>query len=421
MKNIYLFINSNSTEGLKLIKHRLKDEVEILPHLDYIYNSEKIFFDNKNTFGKFYPFNTVKLIKETNTCIHIYYIPKMFNMNEFAMVENETNKNEINKLKNKFKKFYKKCCNLYDKKNYLFSKNSDSGDLSLIEFEFDYQNLLRIKKLLSKLNKKEVEEIIYSEFLEGIIDYELNNFNHNRNIIIQKKYVKNEELFNAINSFIKIKFDKLYMSFLIEYKNNLPICSKIFYLIKEIKKISDYNNTEYFYSKSELVKLLKNKRFLDFYIENKKLFQNLELLIKNNAGLCKDSFKRQALQMDKIWEAYVEDYYKKENMLFKTQHEDIFHKININGEYILKKLRPDLLGDFVGDAKYKIANSEYFKSDFYSIDFNKILRDCLYNNKKHGILIFPKKEGVENKIEQENLNGLSEYKIEIKEIDFEYE
>lgn len=422
MKNIHLFIHSNSIDELSLVKRQLLSEIALFPYLEAIYNTERDFFNNKNTFGKFQPFTTIKLIKELNTCVHIYYIPKIFNMHTCAIIETNETKTDINNIKNKFKNFYNKCNSLYNHKNYLIcGLTNNSENLNLTELDFDLQILLNVKNLLKNLNKKDIEEIIYSEFLEGAIDYELNNFNHNKNILIQKKHVRNDDLFNTINSFIKIKCDQLYMGFLKEHKNNFSICSKIFYLIQEIKKITGYNNNQYFYSKSELLKLLKNKKFLHFYTDNKKLFLNLEKLILNDIGLDKDLFKRQTLQMDKVWERYVEEYFKEQKILFVIQNEQKFQKIVINNEVIFKKLRPDLLSDFIGDAKYKIIHSDYLKSDYYSEDYNKILRDCIYHKKTNGILIFPKKEGVSNIITTENLDGLSGYNIEIKEIEFIYE
>lgn len=421
MKNIYLFIHANSTEGINIIKKNLVNEKEILPYLEDIYNSEKDFFDNKNTFGKFHPFTTVKFISELNTCIYIYYIPKMFDLNTCALVENEETKIKILKLKEKFKKFYIKCNTLYNQHNFLTSNISNSNEtLNFIELDFDYQILLKIKKNLLNLNSKEIETIIYSEFLEGVIEEQLNKFNHNKNIFIQKNYVKNEKLFNSINSFLKLKFNHLYLSFLNNHKNVFPICLKIYNLIKEIKKISEYDNNQYFYSKNELFKLLKNKRFLDFYIENKKLFLNLEQLLLNNIGLDKDFFKRQTLQMDKIWEIYVEKHLQSLGLFFEKQHENIFQKISIGNTIVYKKLRPDYLGDFVGDAKYKNVTFEYLNSDYYSSDFNKLIRDCVVYRKKHGVFFFPKKENTNHNYIVNNDHGLEDFTIEIKEIEFIY-
>lgn len=423
MKNIYLFLNSYDSDSLDKMKNNFKGVEYIHEYLDVIYSAEKTYYSNKNTFGKFHPFCTIKLIKNINICFYIYYIPKIFNMDEFAIIENDNNRQFINKMKCKFKNYYSKCLSILNKKSLLSSElNNNKNDSGLIELELDYKILLKIKKNLLVLNSTEIEQVIYSEFLEGEINQEFNMFNHNKGILIQNKSIRNEELFNAMNSFIKIKFNNVYERFMIDNKNNFHICSKILNIIKEIKILTEYSQNNCFYNRNELLKLFKDKFFLNYYTENKEIFICFERLLSNKISLSKDLFKRQSLQMDKIWEIYVNEILKKENKVLTIQSESIFQLINFNNGNIEKKLKPDIITDLiVGDAKYKIVTNKYLNSEYYQIDYNKLLRDCIYHKKKNGVLFFPKKEGVSNMIEIFNSNGLEEYNIEIKEIEFIYD
>jgi hypothetical protein len=218
---------------------------------------------------------------------------------------------------------------------------------------------------------------------------------------------------------LKLKFNYIYIKILKE-NINIPIFEKLLFKLNSIKDKTKYYKNKNWLTKKRLISYLKEKDIKNIEQINKKLFYNLNELLKNHINIDEKEIKIQFLQMDKVWEKRVLKYTKNTSIFksetFFEQINKTFRKETFNSVEIGSNSKPDLSStNYLIDSKYKNFNEIYLKNN--SEDINKLLRDLIVFNKKEGFLILVKKENTNNKYEIKEEN-IGDFKIKILEIDF---
>lgn len=375
-------------------------------------------FSNKNSHK--IPSIVVKNIIYENIKYHLIvkFLPIFFQESYLFFDENNEDRKLINK---KFNKYYETSENYYSLKsehNIRLLKN-DNYEIEYEDIHIDFIILSKIQKLIKNMSLSEKEKIMWSEHEIGIVVEELLDFVSIEGVYPQKVKYTDKTLLKIINSFLKLKFNYTYIKFLKE-NINIPIFKKLLLKLNSIKDKTKYNKNKNWLTKKRLRLYLKEKEIKHIEKNNKKLFYNLNELLKNHINIDEKEIKIQFLQMDKVWEKRVLKYTKETSIFeletFIEQIEKTFRTETFNSVKIGSNSKPDLEStNYLIDSKFKILNENYLKNN--SEDFNKLLRDLIVFNKKEGFIILVKKEGTNNKYElkEENIGGL---KIKILEIDF---
>lgn len=420
--NIFLKYNNdnktykNNINILLLNLEQLKLDNNVLNKLKL--KIEEILYQEKNLFnfeqnsntkinGKNYPYFATKYLNLSNFnnikeeyIINIYYIPKHFDIEEEIIIENNNicNQCKILTYKNMFQEFYNQCNELYSKQSYINnSLNIKKENFEYFELEKELLILKEILKLLNNLKFTKIKKNIYSDMIIGGINYELEKFNNNKEVIAQTIYLKDNKLLKFINSFLKAKFTDKFFKLLNENKNHQnKIFKDILINYENIKRKTNFQKEKKFIPKERLLLYLKENTNKELLKKNKKLFNLLdELLLNNIIYDNKYNYKKQTIPIDKVWEKYCEKFL--EDLHNKKLNEENIQVsknfLNIN-ELNLKKIsKPDfIINDNIYDAKYKLLKNINFDNK----DINKLCRDMLVFKKEKGFLIFVKEKKFNN-------------------------
>lgn len=359
-------------------------------------------------------------INEDSFAIYIYFLPKFSDKKEKIFYINELREedNEFKEYKIFFQRFVNTCYKFYFKTTKINVKDisKTKKDIYFLDFLKDQILLKSIFKKLQNLKIPKERKIIYSDLIIGEIDYDINAFNNDSNVVAQKIKVSNTNLYKVINSYLKAKFTPYYLSLL--SKDELIMkeqFSEILFLINKIKSLTTYDKRKTFIPKERLKPFLLDNK--EMYKNNLSLFRDLEELLLNKMDYNKTlNYFRQTLPMDKIWEGMITKYLKENYPEVNTQVSKDF--------FLNKKLkmgnssRPDnIVNDTVIDAKYKIL--EKIKDS----DIDKLIRDMVVHGYYKGQLIYIKMESEGNEIEffkneLEMFFGFEEAEIKIVKMPF---
>lgn len=418
--NIFIEGNKRVISSDSYSLRKIKKELDIIIKNDISYG--------KDIKEKGYVLYSVKHITKNGIFyeLYLYYIPKFWDLRSIKITNNIIKKESEDLLIEKINEFIIKIKEL-KKSNNIRANSFKNGkkDIIFFEIEYDYFILKKIEKILQKkINNKE-KEIIYSDFVVGELNKEINKLNNDKNIHAQNIYLNNKKLYYLINSYLYSKFDKKYLKFLKEgVKSVNPIFKDMIKTLKRVKERTEYIKEKNFIKKDSLKRILNQSNYERIYNRNKSLFNNLNLLLKNKSNISKSKHYRKVFFMDKVWEIYVEENFNYYGEVSEKQKEGKF--LEGSNPSDSRYSRPDLVTTkAVIDAKYKALN---FKNGLIKNidmnDINKLLRDVIFHRKSKGVLVFPmvrditKAEDKEYKIYKykgnKGFNGKSLIIIELK-------
>lgn len=432
LSSLNILFNLTETKNKDNNKNVLE---QLKKHIEEIIKQEKKLFSfekkSNKINGKNYPYfatkylNLSKLVdnKEDSQeyIIKVYFIPKHFDMEEQILIEDKNNaicqQCLLLTYQQKFQTFYERCEELYSKQSYINqSLDTKKENFEYFELEKELIILKNIIKQLSHLKHIKEKQNIYSDMIIGEINYDLEQFNNNKEVIAQTIYVTNDKLFRIINSFIKAKFTHSFLNLLNENKyHQNGIFKEILKSYEIIKNKTYFYKEKSFIPKSRLQGYLKESYNKELYKKNQKLIQFLnELLLNNITYDSKYNYKRQTIPLDKVWEEYcqlfLEDFHKQtlnnskldKDMIQKSKEFlnieiDSLKNKNDNEDLKITKIsNPDfIVDDIVYDAKYKLLKN--INNDKDNKDINKLCRDMLVHKKEKGVLIFVKEGSFEKK------------------------
>jgi len=258
----------------------------------------------------------------------------------------------------------------------VFGETSNFLDLQIeIETVHTLWNYLRTRQYVEP-------EYICSDLIIGEVDVELNLYHTELHTRIQLVEVNHEQIYEIVNSYIYHR----YAGSILEHCEGgttviPPKIEQLIFQLRKLKTKTKYAEQRKFLTEKEL--LVKRKVVLK---RDKRLYKLLEQLRQYHAWDTSNLLVQQVLNMPHIWEQYLYKYtfgepsdFQKPSTVFLEEN-DTKSKKNAEPEYVDENA--------VYDAKYKRLE-KFSIMKVSDSDINKLLRDMLVYNRKHGVLVYP--------------------------------
>ena len=377
---VYAFITSNSDAPFIISPSHITDS-----QIEWVNKSHANYKKMQNSSGhkEKWPAYEFYLEKQEDfSCIHVFYLPKYVDLSDACIAwlkqASADQLKACHAAMNTYLKFVDALHRPIERKG--LAKVFGVEDQILdIQMEID-----TVKMLWNYLKRRQYFEAEYicSDVIVGEIDAELNLYHTELHTKIQRVEVSHKQIYEIVNSYIYQRYTGSILERCQDEIMEIPIkLRELMFQLRKLKAETKYSEQRIFLTKKEL--LVKRKIVLK---RDKRLYKLLEQLRQYHAWDTSKLVVQQVLNMPHIWEQYLYKHtfgepsdFQKPSTVFLEEN-DTKSKKNAEPEYVDENA--------VYDAKYKRLE-KFSIMKVSDSDINKLLRDMLVYNRKHGVLVYP--------------------------------
>ena len=390
---VYAFIASEGKSSVIVSSSDITDQ-----HREWIAKSHANYRKMQNSSGRKekWPAYEFYLEKQGDlSCMHVFYLPKYIDLSDVCITWLEqANVEQLKACHIAIKRYLEFVDALHRpiERRGLSQVFGIDGQILDLQMEID-----TVKTLWNYLKKRRYieEEYICSDVILGEIDTELNMYHTDLHTKIQRVEVSHKQIYEIVNSYIHQRYTGSILEYCQNERISLPKqLDELIFQLRKLKAGTKYAGQKRFLTKRELL----NRRQIVLK-RDRKLYKLLEQLRQYHAWDTSNLVVQHVLNMPHTWEQYLYKYtfdedsdYHKPSAVFLKEC-DTKNKNKTKGEGSddanVKKAEPEYVDEnAVYDAKYKRLD-KFSITKVSDSDINKLLRDMLVYNRKHGVLVYP--------------------------------